>query len=263
MLLAHFAARESEARALASEVLHLYREFNLIEQLSEQLVALLNSSAVAQSSLAQAQRLISATHGSVLIFDKEGGTLECASSFGDNLPDLLSPASRFSSSILERGIGEIVNDCAADPRAFDCSGTLHALICVPLRAGQRTVGIIALGSTDAAASYSAADLKLLNTIALQTAAAIENAFLCTEMVETARERAAYAAEFAGRQHRAATAAAKRLAHNARLFRLSRFICPPAKSAATSSSSRPRPMALSPPSSATSQAKASPLPCASP
>ncbi len=194
LLLAHFAARESEARALASEVLHLYREFNLIEQLSEQLVALLNSSAVAQSSLAQAQRLISATHGSVLIFDKEGGTLECASSFGDNLPDLLSPASRFSSSILERGIGEIVNDCAADPRAFDCSGTLHALICVPLRAGQRTVGIIALGSTDAAASYSAADLKLLNTIALQTAAAIENAFLCTEMVETARERAAYAAE---------------------------------------------------------------------
>ncbi len=85
LLLAHFAARESEARALASEVLHLYREFNLIEQLSEQLVALLNSSAVAESSLAQAQRLITATHGSVLIFDKEGGTLACAASFGDAL----------------------------------------------------------------------------------------------------------------------------------------------------------------------------------
>ncbi len=49
-------------------------------------------------------------------------------------------------------------------------------------------------TADAAAAYSAGDLKLLNTIALQAAAAIENALLCAEMVETARERAAYAAE---------------------------------------------------------------------
>ena len=68
------------------------------------------------------------------------------------------------------------------------------LICAPLRAGQRTVGIIALASTDRGASYSAADLKLLNTIALQTAAAIANALLCAEMVDAARAREAYAAE---------------------------------------------------------------------
>lgn len=194
LLLTHFAARESEARALAGEVLHLYREVHLIEQLSEQLVALLNSTAVAESSLAQAQRLITATHGAVLIFDKDGIALDCAATFGDTIPDLLGPASRFAASILERGIGEIVNDCAADPRALGSASTLHALLCAPLRAGQRNVGVIALGSTDPAASYSAGDLKLLNTIALQTAAAIENAFLCAEMVETARERAAYAAE---------------------------------------------------------------------
>jgi serine phosphatase RsbU (regulator of sigma subunit) len=51
-----------------------------------------------------------------------------------------------------------------------------------------------LGNSAEEASYSAGDLKLLNTIALQTAAAIENSFLCAEMVEAARERAAYAAE---------------------------------------------------------------------
>ena len=73
LLLAHFAARESEGRALAAEVLHLYREVHLIEQLSEQLVALLNSTAVAESALAQAQRLISATHGSVLVLEKQDG----------------------------------------------------------------------------------------------------------------------------------------------------------------------------------------------
>jgi serine phosphatase RsbU (regulator of sigma subunit) len=56
------------------------------------------------------------------------------------------------------------------------------------------VGVISLANTHRDASYSAADLKLLNTIALQTAAAIANSLLCDEMVEAARERAAYAAE---------------------------------------------------------------------
>lgn len=195
-LLTHFAARESEGRALAAEVLHLYREVHLIEQLSEQLVAQLDSKAVAESALAQAQRLIAATHGSVLILEKQDGNLEPVASFGGPAgePDPLGDGSRFASSIIERGTGEIVNDCTADPRAEGTACALHALICAPMRAGQRTVGAITLGSADAAAAYAAGDLKLLNTIALQAAAAIENALLCEEMVETARERAAYAAE---------------------------------------------------------------------
>ena len=91
-------------------------------------------------------------------------------------------------------MAEIVNDCSADHRVLDSGCMLNALICVPLRAGQRTVGVITLGNSAEDAAYSTADLKLLNTIALQTAAAIENSFLCAEMVESARERAAYAAE---------------------------------------------------------------------
>src|ERR1700745_2798942 len=42
LLLTHLAARESEGRALAAEILHLYREVHLIEQLPEQLAALLD-----------------------------------------------------------------------------------------------------------------------------------------------------------------------------------------------------------------------------
>ena len=196
LLLEHFAARESEGRALAAEVLHLYREVHLIEQLSEQLVALLNSAAVAESALAQAQRLISATHGSVLVLEKQDGHLETAACFGGSAgnPDPLGPDSRFAASILDRCIGEVVNGCDTDLRALDSECMLHALICVPMRAGQRNVGTIALGSSNPSTSYSAGDLKLLNTIALQAAAAIENALLCAEMVESARERAAYAAE---------------------------------------------------------------------
>src|SRR5450755_3288914 len=70
LLLTHLAARETESRALSSEVLHLYREANLIEQLSEQLAALLDVDAVSQCALEQAQRIIPATDGGVLIMEE-------------------------------------------------------------------------------------------------------------------------------------------------------------------------------------------------
>ena len=199
-LVTHLAAREMEQRALASETLHLYREINLIEQLSEQLAAILNIPAVCESALGQAQRLIRATHGCVLLADKLSGALRREGSFstgpenGEMVDGALSPDSLFAASVLERGVAEIVNGCATDTRARGDETKLHALMCAPLRAGQRTAGLIALASTEPGAAYSAADLKLLNTIALQAAAAIENASLCAEMVESARERAAYAAE---------------------------------------------------------------------
>jgi serine phosphatase RsbU (regulator of sigma subunit) len=197
-LLEHLASREAERRALASETLHLYREIHLIEQLSEQLAALLNLSAVSESALAQAQRLIPATHGTVLIVNQADGSLRTSAAFA-NLAGVdgygaLRPDSQFAASVLKRGAAEVVNDCAADSRVAEVERSLKALICAPLRAGHRTVGLIALASNETDASYSAANLKLLNTIALQTAAAIENAHLADEMVETARERAAYAAE---------------------------------------------------------------------
>ena len=188
MLVKHLAAKEAENRALAAEVLHLYREVHLIEQLSEQLAALLNPSAVGASALAQAQRLISATHGSILILDKADGSLRSAACFGPDAGGEGPLALDSHASVLERGIAEIVNCNDSDPGGFS------ALMCAPLRAGQHVAGIIALASNVPGVSYSAGDLKLLNTIALQTAAALENSFLCAEMVDAARERAAFAAE---------------------------------------------------------------------
>jgi hypothetical protein len=81
-LLSHLAARESEKRALASEVLHLYREVHLIEQLSEQLTALFDFATVGHSALEQARRLIAASDGCILVRDTEGGPLCEAASFG-------------------------------------------------------------------------------------------------------------------------------------------------------------------------------------
>ncbi|HCC58301.1 MAG TPA: hypothetical protein DEQ47_13790 [Solibacterales bacterium] len=185
-LLTHLAAREAEKRALAAEVLHLYREVHLIEQLSEQLTALFDIATVGRSALEQARRLIAASDGCVLVRDTDGGQLSEVASFGDGESPLpcLSP---LASAILERGVAGIVNDAGAQPSSRE-----FPLLYAPLRSGRRTVGIVALGNA-AGTPYTSADLKLLNTIALQTAAAIENAILCVEMVGAARDREQLAA----------------------------------------------------------------------
>jgi serine phosphatase RsbU (regulator of sigma subunit) len=196
LLLSHLAFRECERRALATEVLHLYREVHVIEQLSEQLAALLDLNAVSEAALAQAKRLIPATHGCILVQSETARNLRTSASFGPSTADSLGPVaatSQFVNSILERGTAEIVNDCHADARALGSERALNALICAPLRAGQRSVGVIGLANANPGSSYSTADLKLLNTIALQTAAAIENSFLAAEMVDAVRDREKLAA----------------------------------------------------------------------
>src|SRR5579871_698438 len=190
-LLSHMAAKESERRALSAEVLHLYREVNLIEQLSEELAALLDLTAVGQSALDQARRLIGASHGAVLVMEKPGGRLRLAASFGSDAPEL-SPTSLFAATMLQRGIAEIVNDFASDPRSQSSEQILRSLISAPLRSKQSTIGIVVLANTNGS-PYTTTDLKLLNTIALQTAAAIENSHLCSEMVEAVRDREQLAA----------------------------------------------------------------------
>ena len=90
-------------------------------------------------------------------------------------------------AIASSGVAEIVNDVDLDPRRVVRDTKMRALIAAPLKVGERVLGVIALGST-ATTSYTAGELKLLNTLALQTATAIENARLFERTIQAARER---------------------------------------------------------------------------
>lgn len=127
--------------------------------------------------------------------EKDDASLHYVAAFGDGtaLPGL---DSAFAASVLDGGaaeivnVPEIVNGCASSSRG--AASDFRSLIFAPLRAKQRTLGIIVL-SNESGEPYTAADLKLLNTIALQTAAAIENSLLCADMVHAARYREQLAA----------------------------------------------------------------------
>ena len=71
-LLDHLVTKEVERKALGAEVLHLYREINLIYSFSEKLAALLDVERVAALTLQEARHLIVATDGVVLLLDDDG-----------------------------------------------------------------------------------------------------------------------------------------------------------------------------------------------
>jgi len=158
-LLRFMVAKEAERKALGTEVLHLYREVNLIYSFSEKLAALLDLERVAQLTLQEARHLIVATDGAILLLDEPSDALTSAAAFGDELPGV---------SGFARGKG--------------IAGTVAAT-----GVGEKVIGVIVLASTQPMA-YEARELKLLNTLALQTATAIENARLFERTVQAGHER---------------------------------------------------------------------------
>lgn len=190
-LLDHLLTRESERKALGTEVLHLYREVNLIYAFSEKLAALLDLDRVARLTITEARHLITASDGAILLLDDESGRLSTLAGFGEMLPHAggMKRGEGIVGGVVATGTAEIVNDVAADPRRASAESGVRAILCAPLKVGERVIGAIALGNTGDAV-YTAAELKLLNTLALQTATAIENARLFERTVQSAREREA-------------------------------------------------------------------------
>ena len=188
-LMSHLASRETETKALGAEVLHLYREINLIYSFSEKLAAMLDLERVARLTLQEARHLIVATDGVVMLLDEATGALTQVAAFGDGLARIQTfrRGEGIIGAIAATGIAEVVDDVDADVRrALDDTG-LRSLICAPLKVGERVIGVVALASTQPI-GYTAADLKLLNTLGAQTGTAIENARLFERTVEAARER---------------------------------------------------------------------------
>ena len=182
-----------ERKALGAEVLHLYREINLIYSFSEKLAALLDLERVAQLTLQQARQLIVATDGVIMLLDEDTG--------------VLTPHRRLRRR--DAGVGRlpcaatgIIGAVARDRHRRDRQrrrrrsaagvaehAAVRALIVAPLKVGERVIGRHRASAARLPMPPTrAAELKLLNTLALQTATAIENARLFERTVQAAHER---------------------------------------------------------------------------
>ena len=188
-LLQFLMAQEAERKSLGAEVLNLYREVNLIYGFSEKLAALLDLDRVCRLTLQEARHLIVATDGSILLLDDQTQLLTAVAGFGDELPKLppFALGQGIVGTVAASGVGEIVNDVTSDARLVNPVVDVRSLVCTPLKVGEKVTGVIVLASTLPMA-YTARELKLLTTLALQTATAIENARLFERTVQAGFER---------------------------------------------------------------------------
>ena len=82
--------------------------------------------------------------------------------------------------VMKTGKAEIVNDVYADPRDIRGDSEVHSLMCAPLKSKGKTIGVFTISSHEPCI-YLAEDLKLLQSIASQTATALTNAQLFEQL----------------------------------------------------------------------------------
>lgn len=188
-LLTQLIDKESEKKSLANEVLGLYREINLLYNLSEKLGTSLELGTVAQTGLNEAHSLIQATHGAVVLAGEGVAPLASAAMLGDPTQTQvqLDGIAEILRHVIASGKGDLNNYVRLDPRYTNRGVPVSALISAPLRAKGQTIGVIVLMS-DVIIAYTAADLKLLNTLASLVGPAIENALFHEKTLREAKER---------------------------------------------------------------------------
>lgn len=186
-LISQLVYREIEKRTLAQELLSKYKEISLLFNLSEKIIDSLNVQEVASLVLEEARQPLKSSHGALLLFQENAHLLKSIASFGDDrlFHQAISPGEGIIGTVIETGRGEIVNDVSSDPRHAGNAGCMTALLCVPLKSKEVTIGAIALCRAHSQ-PYSAEDLKLLTTLASQAAGVI-NALLHERQLKESRQ----------------------------------------------------------------------------
>lgn len=188
-LLTHLAQKESEKKKLGSEVLNLYQEVNLIFNFSEKLAQTIEPGAIAQTTLDEASNLIKADTGVVVLWDEKSKSLQVIASSGElffNEEKINSNRSLLLKIILS-GQSEIIGDISSLADAGIILPQVKTVLYAALKVNHRVMGAIILARHELV-QYTASDLKLLTTLALQSSSAIESALLYEKNIREAKER---------------------------------------------------------------------------
>lgn len=194
-LLSLFLKQEFEKKELARELLERYQEIDLFEDISTQLTTSLDPHQIAQLTLQKIHQLIESSAGIIILLkpnfiDSQVAAFEVITEFGQFFHHQSNLDQGIIRNIMRSGRAELVNDIQSDPRSLG-QENVRALICVPLRAKERVLGAIAIG-TQNSNTYTTEHLKLVSIFAVQTAVAIEKALLYEQSCQTAAQANAQA-----------------------------------------------------------------------
>jgi class 3 adenylate cyclase len=186
-LLMTLIRKDLQKKKIGNEVLGLYREINMIYDFSERLSETIEENSIAEMALTEASQIINATHGLFLIYEKEQDQVVQLAAFGDDddRESNILNQNVVLKELIKRGTSSIVpyERIKSNPALKHLEAVMYA----PLKVKSHTLGMVILGHSDPR-EFTAAELKLLTTIALQSAVAIESAQLYQKGLRAAKER---------------------------------------------------------------------------
>jgi len=179
--------KELEKKRIGIEVLGLYREINMIYDFSEKISEIIDEKSIAEMALREASQIIDSTHGLFLIYDSDLEEIVELASIGQS-PDRnnnITTQKQVLKELILKGTSSIVSQERINNNP--ALSHLKAVMYAPLKVKHRTLGMVILGHSKEK-EFTAAELKLLTTIALQSAVAIESANLYQKGLQEAKER---------------------------------------------------------------------------
>lgn len=181
--------KEIERKRLGTEVLNLYKEINIIFNFSEKLAETIDPDVIIQLALDEAMRCIKSSSGIAVLWDEEKKLLQVPAIAGEQLFNAkkIKRNVELLTSIGLSGQSEIMTDVSSLSEKEIIDKEVNAIIYASLKVKHRIMGAIILASKENT-TYSAGDLKLLVTLALQSSSAIESALQYEKNIREARER---------------------------------------------------------------------------
>lgn len=183
--LTQFASLGFEKREIAQDALNKYREITLLYAIGETISSCLDVDQIARLILETNQSFVKAENSSVMLLNPETRKLEIKATSGpeQQVKASLKEGVGIAGLVVQTGHPEIVNGPQADPRFVQPKGIVRSLLCVPLKVQEKVLGVINVSNKLSGEDFTAADEKLLTTLASQAAIAIENAHLVGELQE--------------------------------------------------------------------------------
>ncbi|OUS08843.1 hypothetical protein A9Q96_00410 [Rhodobacterales bacterium 52_120_T64] len=177
--------QENDIRAIGRESLDRYREITMLYSLSEKVLGATDPVHIATIICEEAIGVLRCDSAAVLLLNAETNRLEIIASEGtvfhnratrDVGDDLIA-------SVIESGVGEIVNEVRFDSRSLAAKNNLVSVVCSPLRSNEKVFGVLICGN-ETPRHFNAGDLQIQNAIAAYAAAAIEVERLNRDLAET-------------------------------------------------------------------------------
>ncbi|HSK13002.1 MAG TPA: GAF domain-containing protein, partial [Phnomibacter sp.] len=181
--------KELDKKKLGNEVLGLYHEINVIYNFSEKISRTIDPDRIAITTLEQAGQSIPFDGGIMVLWDEAENKLKIPAQMGEALfgHETLVTDGHFLLSLGLSKQSEILEDLQPLKSRGMVAENVASLMYASIRMKHRIMGAIILVRKNGD-QFTAAQLKLLVTLSLQSAAAIESALLYERNIREARER---------------------------------------------------------------------------